>query len=347
MSQPQETIGESPRVVNYIETETGAEESGPFHLYSPGESFYRLSDITHGLNKVIAGEVAFLEKAKVWYGAEQVPEGAEQRKRQIVDDKRRVTDRFSQIHIPPAANRDRLLDVYRNRGLVEVKAFAGMDAEQVSLPAFNTLIAPQAIVLGAVTDEALVKAIEIDGGLAVRQKQVYAAQTVLKKNEKIQEQLGAGLVSLYLDAIQKDILPSFAAYRVAADIYLNSQEVEIKKNRKAYYDERDLMIMWLLGRKPKDEALSRSLEGASGGLDAAAIKQLVESLVDARETGTTEVVSSASSIEQMQCPECGSVINMVAGGPPRKCLPCGFRFDTPPPVEQESPTKAKANSKAK
>src|SRR5262245_6842442 len=230
-----EFIGAVAPQVTYVEREAGAAESGPFYLYSPAESFYRLRDITHGLDQVLAGQVTCLNKSKKWYGWEQVADGAEQRTRQIVDAiTRKVIDRFRQIHIPAAANRDSLLNTYRNRGMTEVPAFAGKNEEEVQLGIFNQLITPTPIALGAVAEPTILAEIEKIGGLAFRRNQLRDARALLTE-DRARAQLGP-LTLLYMQAIDSALLPSFEQYKINADIYLNQQEVEIKKNRKAYYD---------------------------------------------------------------------------------------------------------------
>lgn len=330
---------------------------GPYFVYMPGMPGTGLVHMTHSFNCIPAGMVWRVSPIDVWAQMSQIPEGMARKERITRHWAGHVTDHQGAITIPGQVTLDTLMsDMFlAKHKLTRIPMF---DLNDPMENVFNKFIQPVYI-------EELTKPkefrqeLETQGMLRIRRRWLEIAAEALTTGRMLEDlrrviDKNAYLQDIWLRAIESVLLPANDAFEQIANTFLAQKEDAMRQNQKGYYDWYDNVLMWLLGRKPERNALSRTLEeagkGGGGGLDRAGLKEVLSEVLAAAGNKTADAASIAQVImrETVACPDCGEDVKLLPsfGGParpPRLCRFCRYVFtveDIPdvPPVMLEEET---------
>lgn len=324
---------------------------GPYYVYLPSLRIDDLMRMTHLFAYIPAGEVFPITSTKQWVRKGQLPDGAARDERIIQDFFGVVTDQHDSLEIPAETTKNALFSdrVLTQHGLIELTEFALLDVAHEGL---NKLIKPVRFEDRDVPEQFRQILTNPDGGgmLALRRIWLQQALDGLRSGRVIEDvarliDAQPYLRELWINAIEKVMIPAVDQYVVTANNTLASKEEAIRAGEKKVYDIYDNTLMWLLARKPERTALSRTLEGtAKGGIGIEEIRALVEGVVGAN---TAPQAAAAAVTDRMQCPDCGEFVNAIMGSggamPPRKCRHCDFEFRSAQPIQEVAASNGDAD----
>jgi hypothetical protein len=315
---------------------------GPFSVYAPGLSFEGLKGMVYLFNTIPAGKVFEIKSGESWTAKGQLPEGTATKKRTVKNFFGVVTDEHLAREIPAETTLNALLSdrSLTSLGLTQIQVFNQIDA---NVKIINQLICPEEIPNRTFPrDPKLHKIVDQEGMLKLRAIWLEQAVEAIESNRILEDirrytDDKPYLLEVWKDAILQTLLPANNTFFAIATVGIAAIEERIRSGQQTQYDPYALNLMWLLGRKPERTALSRTLDHASkSGIGSEEIKSIVEAVLTANNATTQQ--ASTSSIQKMQCPDCGEPLNTIAGGPPRKCRFCGYEFyQTSPVVSQTQP----------
>lgn len=341
ISQPARVpSGMSPRITM---TEVNTAEPGPYYVFIPGIDAEGLKEMLHSLQyaRIPAGEVFRIGAIEESMLAGRLDAAVPHRLITVMHPiEQKVVERLQVVATPASTTLNALKS---DRSIVQhvMAHITAFDKIDVDYGVFNAMIRPTVKYpdgeVGAIREltkpEEYRKEIESVGMLAMRLRWLQEAAEKLETGRMLEEHRRVidkrpFLRDIWLGAIRDALIPSIDQFRTVAETRLSAIEDRMRNPQNSdNYDRYSFRLMWLLGRQPERQALGRTLNSMDrGGLSSDEIKTFVANEVARQGGALTPIAPIQAVVQQVQCDECGEMLNSVKGGYPRKCRYCGFEF---------------------
>lgn len=225
-------------------------DHGPFYLFTPALPIHRV-DYKDSVPHIYPCELTVCTDWIEKLHKDHCPPGAAV---QMTQERDRIGNviHIATTVIPADSQRDLILEMYAEMGVVEIQAFAHEAKDKAMIEHFNSLIQPFRVEpwleLGDLQEK-----VEREGGLKVRQEMVQSAIDLVK-DKNFLNKYGKERQHLFLQGIG-ECLASFTRAKSFCEKELGSSINEIKLRQagadgKPTEDPRDAYFQWLLAKSP-------------------------------------------------------------------------------------------------